>query len=50
MREILEAQKKHLTETVDKHQNIDQLHLFNPRGAASVGLEPALLGEAPGRT
>jgi hypothetical protein len=30
MRDILEAQKKHLTETVAKHENIEQLHLFSP--------------------
>jgi superfamily II DNA or RNA helicase len=29
MREILEAQQKHLSETVDKNKNIEQLHLFN---------------------
>ena len=29
MREILESQKKHLSETVAKSDKIDQLHLFN---------------------
>ena len=29
MREILESQKKHLSETVVKHEKIEQLHLFD---------------------
>jgi superfamily II DNA or RNA helicase len=29
MREILESQKKHLSETVTKHEKIDQFHLFD---------------------
>jgi len=29
MSKILEEQKKHLSETVTKHENIEQLHLFN---------------------